>query len=330
MPMRRGPSLGAFCQSVGLAACVVLAGGPALIAQTKAPSSVWKAPRTPDGRPDLQGTWTNNTATPLARPADFADKKYFTPEEAKEFERTWMERLIKTLPEVDRIGADLSEDWFNRAKVVPDRRTSLIVDPENGLVPPLVQAARDRNAARPPRSYDNPENRSVGERCLLGQDAGGLSVTPPIVPNPFAFNYYRIVQTSTHVLIFGELVHDARIVRIGGRHLAPGIERWLGDSVGRWDGDTLVVDTTNISDKVHYRGASGRVHVVERFTRTGPSTITYRTTVEDPDTWAAPWTIEVPFTATNERMFEYACHEHNYSMELSLRGARADEKAEKK
>jgi hypothetical protein len=319
-----------FVRRVVLAACAMLAGATPAMAQTHAPSSAWKVPRTPDGRPDLQGTWTNNTATPLARPAGFAQKRYFTPEEAREFERTWMDRLINALPEVDRIGADLSEEWFNRARVVPDLRTSLIVDPENGQLPPQVQAAKDRAAARPPRSYDNPENRSLGERCLLGQDAGGLAATPPMVPNPFAMNYYRIVQTPTHVMIFSELVHDARIVRIGGQHIQPGLQRWMGDSVGRWDGDTLVVDTTNVSEQVHYRGASGRVHVVERFTRTGPSTITYRATVDDPETWAVPWTVEVPFTATTDRLFEYACHEHNYSMELSLRGARADEKAAKK
>jgi hypothetical protein len=317
---------------VGIAACAILTGAVSAFAQPpgRAPASGWRVPRTPDGRPDLQGTWTNNTATPLERPADFAAKRYLTPEEAAEFERTWLERLIKILPEVDRIGADLSEVWFDRAKVVPDRRTSLIIEPETGRLPPLVQAARDRIDARRPRNYDDPESRSLGERCLVGADAGGLSVGPPMVPNPLSLNYYQIVQTPTHVVILGELVHDARIIRIGGEHVQPGIQRWFGDSVGHWERDTLVVDTTNVSNKVQYRGSTGLIHVVERLTRTGPSTITYRATVDDSDTWSMPWTMEIPFAATSARLFEYGCHEHNYSMEGGLRGARADERAGKK
>jgi len=317
---------------LGIAAWAILTGVVPAVAQTPtpAPASRWRVPRMLDGRPDLQGTWTNNTATPLVRPADLAGKRYFTQEEAAEFERTWLKRLVATLPEADRIGADLSEVWFDRAKVVPDLRTSLIVEPDTGLLPPLVPAVRVLITARPPRSYDDPESRSLGERCLLGADAGGFSMGPPIVPNPLAFNYYRIVQTSTQVLIFSELVHDARIIRIGGEHIPQDIRRWFGDSVGHWEGDTLVVDTTNVSEKVQYRGSTTRIHVVERLTRTGPSTITYRATVDDPDTWSTPWTMEIPFAATSARLFEYACHEHNYSMEGGLRGARADEKAGKK
>ena len=290
----------------------------------------WQPPRTPDGRPDLQGTWTNNTATPLTRPAEFAEKRYFTEDEAREWERTWLDRLKKTLSEADRLGADLSEEWMNRSKVVPDRRTSLIVDPPNGIFPPLVKAAEERRASLKPRKYDDPEERPLTERCLLGTDIGSLTVTPPINPNPLAMNYYWIVQTPEHVVIFSELVHDARIIRIGGKHLPRGIQRWLGDSVGRWEGDTLVVDTTNISDKIRWRGSTGSIHAVERFTRTGPSTITYHVTVDDPETWSTPWAAEFPFTATSEPLFEYACHEGNYAIEGGLRGARADEKAAKK
>src|SRR4051812_30760222 len=313
-------------------ACAILTSAVPAFAQAaaRAPASRWRVARMPDGRPDLQGTWTNNTATPLVRPADLAGKRYFSEEEAAEFERTWLERLVATLPEVDRFAADLSEVWFDGAKVVPDRRTSLIVEPETGLLPPLVPAARDRIAASPARNYDDPESRPLGERCLIGADAGGLSMGPPIVPNPLALNYYRIVQTSTHVMIFGELVHDARIIRIGGEHLPQNIRRWFGDSVGHWEGDTLVIDTTNVSEKVQYRGSTAHIHVVERLTRTGPSTIAYRATVDDPDTWSTPWTMEIPFAATSARLFEYACHEHNYSMEGVLRGARADEKAGRK
>jgi len=313
--------------------CILASVASPLWAQSSSLASVtqpWQPPRTPDGKPDLQGTWTNNTATPLVRPKEYADKRYFTEAEAAEFERSWLARLLRVISDTDRQTAgDLSEDWFDRAKVVPDRRTSLVIDPENGLLPPRVKAADERRAARQPMNYDDPESRSLGERCLLGDDVGGESVTPPIVPNPFAFNYYRIVQTATHVLIFGELVHDARVIRIGGTHLPRGLQQWLGDSVGRWEGDALVVDTTNISEKVHFAGATGGIHVVERFTRTGPSTITYRATVDDPNTWSAPWTMEVPFSTTEERLFEYACHEANYSMAGALRGARAQEKDQK-
>jgi hypothetical protein len=285
-----------------------------------------RVPRTADGRPDLQGTWDNTTATQLQRPAEFADKTHFTEDEARAYEKTWLERLLKVIPEDDRTGADLNEIYLDDKKVGANRRTSLIVDPPNGKIPALVKAAQDRNAARPRPTRDDPEARPLGERCLLANDGGGLNVGAPINPNPFGLNYYRIVQTQSHVIIFGENMHESRIIRIGGRHLPDHMQTWLGDSVGRWEGDTLVVDTTNFSEKVHWRGSTPRLHVTERFTRTGPSTLTYRATIEDPDTWEVPWTIEVPFVATTRRLFEYACHEGNWAIEGVLRGARAEER----
>jgi hypothetical protein len=147
-----------------------------------------------------------------------------------------------------------------------------------------------------------------------------------MVPNPFGQNFYQIVQTRDHVLIYTEAVHDARIIRLGGTHLPSAVQLWLGDSIGRWEGATLVVDTTNFTEKSHFRGSGTRLHVVERFTRTGPTTIRYQFTAEDPDTWAQPWSAEIPFSTTSERIFEYACHEGNYSMMNVLRGARAEEK----
>jgi len=288
--------------------------------------SAWQPPRTPDGHPDLHGFWTNVTATPLERPAEFANKAHFTRAEAAEYERTWMARLIKDEEEVDRTGADLNEVYLDNRKVVPDLRTSLIIEPSNGRLPPLVEAAKARTAALSPPNYDDPEARPLGERCILGID-GGQPVTPPIVPNLYNNNSYQIVQTPQYVMIFGEQVHDARIIRIGGRHLPSGVWRWLGDSIGRWEGGVLVVDTTNIHESAAYRGnATARIHVVERFARTGPSTITYRATVDDPDTWSRPWTLEFPFRAADEGPFEYACHEGNLAIENVLRGARAAEK----
>ena len=286
-------------------------------------------PRTLDGRPDLQGFWTNTTATPLQRPREFGDKSHFTKPEAAEYERTWMARLIAAEDEEDRTGADLNDTYLDERTVVPDLRTSLIVDPPTGRLPPLVKAAQERLDARPRSNYDDPEARPLGERCILGLD-GGSPVTAPIVPNLYFGNFYQIVQTPTYIMIFTEQIHDARIIRIGGTHVPGTIQRWLGDSIGRWEGDTLVVDTTNINTKAAFRGATARLHVVERFTRSGPSTVTYRATVDDAETWAAPWTLEFPFASTSQRPFEYACHEGNFAVEGVMRGARAEESAGKK
>jgi hypothetical protein len=286
------------------------------------------AQRTSGGRPDLQGVWTNGTLTPLTRPTELANRFSLTEAEAAEFERTGFERTMKTVPQLDRMTAgDLDEVYLDTAtlKVVPDRRTSLIVDPPNGMLPAQLPAARQRNADRK-LSYDDPESRTLDERCLASFVFGGSSAAPPLVPNPVIQDLYRIVQTPQSVMIVSELVHDARTIRIGGQHLPSGIRQWLGDSIGHWEGDTLVVDTTNFTDKTHYRGSSTRLHVVERFTRTDATTLRYRATIEDPDTWAAPWTVEVPFRSTRDQIFEYACHEGNYAMENSLRGMRAKER----
>jgi hypothetical protein len=287
------------------------------------------AHRLADRHPDLQGFWTNGTATPFQRPAELAEKLFFTESEAAEWERGGMERLLKSLPKEDReMGVDLNETYLDTAtlKVVDDRRTSLIVDPPDGRLPPQLLQARERAEKRPKPSFDNPETIGLDERCLLATALGTSNATPPMVPNPLAQNFYQIVQTPDSVLIFTEVVHDARIIRIDGRHAPPTIQKWLGDSIGWWDGDTLVVDTTNFSPKTHFRGSSERLHVVERFTRTNANTIRYRVTAEDPETWARSWTAEIPFKATNSRIFEYACHEGNYAVENYLRGARAEEK----
>jgi hypothetical protein len=313
--------------SVAACACAIVVSA-ALWAAGPVAASAWNVPRTPDGRPDLQGFWTNQTATPLQRPVAFGDKTHFTEAEAAAYARTWLARLIQEEDEADRTGADLNEIYLDERTVLADLRTSLIVDPPAGRLPPLVAGAAERIKARP-SGYDDPEARPLGERCLLGLD-GGSAVTAPIVPNLYNNNFFQIVQTPAHVMIFAEQVHDARIVRIGGTHLPASVQRWLGDSIGRWEGDTLVVDTTNVNEKVGFRGATARLHVVERFTRTGPSAITYRATVADPDTWTRPWTLEFPFEATAHRPFEYACHEGNYAVEGVLRGARAEEKAGRK
>jgi len=275
---------------------------------------------------DLQGFWTTGTITPLQRPTDLAGKEFFSEEEASEYERTWLERFRKNFPEEDLQAPDLDYTYMDRMKVVDSRRTSLISDPADGRLPPLLPAAMARAAARPKPSKDDPELLGLDERCLLGTAIGSSNASPPMLPNPFGQNFYQIVQTPGHVMIYTEIVHDARIIRIGGTHPPATVQLWLGDSVGRWEGDTLVVDTTNFSAKTHFRSSGPRLHVVERFTRTGPRTIRYQFTADDPETWARPWTAEIPFNATQSRMYEYACHEANYSMANVLRGARAEEK----
>jgi hypothetical protein len=275
---------------------------------------------------DLQGFWSSGTITPLQRPRDLGGQEFFSEPEAAAYERTWLETFRKNFPPEDLQAPDLDYTYMDRMRVVPSRRTSLIVDPPDGRLPPQLPAAQARAAARPKKTNDDPELLGLDERCLLETAFGSSNASPPMVPNPFGQNFYQIVQTPSHVMIFTEVVHDARVVRIGGSHLPPGVQLWLGDSIGRWEGDTLVVDTTNFTEKSYFRGSSPRLHVVERFTRTGPDTIRYQFTADDPDTWARPWSAEVPFTATRERMFEYACHEANYSMTNVLRGARAEER----
>lgn len=284
------------------------------------------AQRAAIGQPNLEGLWTNGTITPLQRPPDFAVKPVLTEAEAADYERHWLEQFRKNFPPEDLQAPDLDYTYMDRMKVVPSRRTSLIVDPPDGRLPALLPDAEARAAARPKSSYDDPELIGLDERCLLSVAFGSSNASPPMVPNPFGQNFYQIVQTRDHVMILTETIHDARIIRIGGQHLEPRVRLWLGDSIGHWEGDTLVVDTTNFTAHSHFRGSGPRLHVVERLRRTSPTTIAYQVTADDPETWARPWTAEIPFSATAERMFEYACHEANYSMTNVLRGARAEEK----
>jgi hypothetical protein len=289
-----------------------------------------RADRNSRPRPDLQGTWNGGTMTPLQRPPEFTDKAAFTPEEAAEYERSVPERLRSRLPTVsDRLTqADLEGAYVEAEAIRFDRlRTSLIVDPPNGMLPALLPAAQARIAARPKRSFDDPEVLGLAERCLLGNfGLGGSLASPPIVPSQVVAAYYQIVQTDASVMIFAEWMHDARIIRMNSTHLPPTIRKWLGDSIGRYDGATLVVDTTNFRPDTHNLDSGERLHVVERFTRIDPKTLRYRVTVSDPDTWATPWTAEWSFTATRNRLYGIDCHEGNYAIENFLRGARAEER----
>jgi hypothetical protein len=305
-----------------LSIAALLAGGRALFADRAA------------SLPDLQGTWNGSTLTPLQRPQQFRDRPTFTPEEAAEYVRSAPDRVRSRLPTaVDRQMQTDIDDSFVEFENMPldGLRTSLIVDPPDGMLPPLLPVAQARIADRPKRSFDNPETLGLAERCLVGNfgASGGSLASPPMVPSASIPSFYRIVQTATHVMIFTEWVHDARIVRLHGTHLPPTMRSWLGDSIGHYEGQTLVVDTTNFRRDTHNLDSGERLHVVERFTRVDAKTLRYRVTVEDPDTWATPWTAEWPFRATDIPLFSVECHEGNYAIENFLRGARADERRAK-
>jgi len=284
-----------------------------------------RAQRHTSSHPDLQGAWNGATLTPLQRPAEFKDRAAFTPAEAAEYVRTSADRLRRQLPtDADRATQIDIDDTFVETEQIPldGLRTSLIVEPVSGVLPPLLPTAR----ARPTRSREDPETSSLAERCLLGNfNLGGSLASPPIVPSAVIPAFFQIVQTDGYVMIVAEWMHDARIIRMNSRHASPGTRRWLGDSIGFWDGPTLVVDTTNFRPDVRNLGSGERLHVVERFTKVDERTLRYRVTVEDPDTWATPWTAEWPFRRLDARILPVECHEANYSMTNILRGARAEE-----
>ncbi|HJZ70211.1 MAG TPA: hypothetical protein VKE51_00650 [Vicinamibacterales bacterium] len=278
--------------------------------------------RTADGHPDLQATWDFAQLTPFERPSEFADKATVTDEEAEEF----AQRRIETSNKDKRDGgaaADVerayNDFWWDFGKRIA-RQPSLVVDPPDGRVPAVLPAAQKRLEGRRGK-FDNPEERPLAERCILGFNSG-----PPMVPSAYN-NNMQLVQTRDRVLILNEMIHSARIVDLTRREHMPQHMRFLtGDSIGRWDGDTLVVDTTNFSLEGGFRGATTKLHLVERFTRESAEALRYEFTVEDPDTWPRPWSASIPMVRSDERIFEYACHEGNYALGGVLQGARYQEK----
>ena len=300
----------------------------------------WTPARTVDGQIDIEGVWDFSTITPLERPESLGDKQTFSDEEAAAFERAENLRQNRDLIDSKKGGLNYlpgsvvpyNEFWYERGNtIVGSRRTSLIVDPPNGRIPPLTPQAQRRLEAQAAEARDeqlgtvradSAQARSLVDRCIVGLNAG-----PPFIPGAYN-NRVQIVQGPGHVVLVMEMVHEPRVVPVDGRpHVPAAIRPYSGDSRGRWDGGTLVVDTTNFLRETAFRGSSASMRLEERFTRTGPDTLLYQFTVEDLATWTRPWTAVVPLQRVTEPIYEYACHEGNYAMRNILAGVRAQERA---
>jgi len=330
--------------TASLLAIGALVAGQALSPAAKpAPASptakkAYTPPRTPDGHPDLQGVWTNNSTTPLQRPKGLGAKEFYTEAELADAQKRERERLAKNEEEgrptepgtADDVHYDFSEYGLDRSqqKLVWNRRTSMIVGPE-GTIPPQTPEANKRlvaeRAAARGHEFDGPEDRPLGARCLARPNNG-----PPIQQAGYN-NNVQIIQGAGYAVIEAEMIHDARVVAMNGRpHLASNIRQWYGDSIGHWEGDTLVIDTTNFTDQTPFTSAQN-LHVIERLKRVDNDTILYQFTVEDPGMWTKAWSGETTFSKVDGLMYEYACHEANYGLANTLNGARvADKEAAQK
>ena len=325
---------------VALAAIVLSLAVVSFAGQTRsADGAASMSPRTAWGEPDLQGVWDFRTLTPMERPDELSDKQVLTAEEAAQFQQVQLADIAARDDEVpDDIVGNYNQFWFDRGTtVVETNRTSLVVDPPDGRIPALTPAAQQQQAAlaearrgvgshepTPGGWLDDLGANGLQVRCILGFNSG-----PPMTPSAYN-NNVQLIQTPDQVVILNEMNHNARIVPLDGRpHLGPDLLQWVGDSRGHWDGDTLVVETTNFLRETSFmRGASSpNLHLVERFTRVDGDTLLYEVTVDDPTTWTRPWTYSVPMTRNPDPIYEYACYEGNYAMETILAGARADEAA---
>src|SRR5579872_3255509 len=303
-------------------------------AHSKPPGKQWTPSRTADGQPDLQGVWTNATITPFERPQELANKAFLTEKEAAELEKQSAQTKVDRPPTAGDVGT-YNQVWFDSGtKVVGTRQTSLVVDPPDGKVPlkPAAEAKRDYDLAHITDSY---EHMSTWDRCITRGVPGRMF--------PAGYNNaYQILQSPGYIVIMSEMIHDARVIPLNGLAHAPeDVRSWDGDSRGHWDGNTLVVDTTNFNGKgwIATSGATGRIkgipqsealHVVERFTRTAPGTIQYDVTIDDPNEYTKPWKVSIPLTRDAEYViYEYACQEGNEAVENILRGGRAKDQATK-
>src|SRR5262245_10039612 len=314
---------------------------PSLVA-AQAPD--WTPPVGPDGHPDLQGVWLNNSATPLERPPALQGRPTLTDEEVAEL-RARAERLFKgtnadfaggdavflaALANVDRFkSATATGTTFEMIDREFDNRTSLIIDPPDGRIPPLTADAQRRKSAADEirrRPFEGPEDLTHVERCLtygVPRVSGTNTGAGPL-------GYYQIVQTPSHVILFLEAIHEARVISLDKRpHLPASVRLWQGDSLGRWEGQTLVVDTTNFTTRSNFMGSSDQLHLVERLTRVSPDRLDYEITIDDQTTWTKPWTAVIRLKRSGERLYEYACHEGNFEILRNMfAGARAREKGQ--
>jgi hypothetical protein len=298
--------------------------------KTTTPGKAWTPPRAPDGKPDLQGIWSDSTLTPFERPKKLGSKEFYTDQELAELTRRVRQgenfeeaELGAANPQAVRY--DLEIYGFDRARLkYSSNRTSLVTGPE-GAVPPMLPQARERNAERTAKDkgheFDSHENRPLSERCLLMNQE-----RIPMVPGANEGNLLQIVQGPGYVTLLHEIDHSTRVIPTDGRpHIPQNMRLWQGDSVGRWEGNTLVIDTTNFTNMTAYRGSSEKLHLIERFTRTADDAMVYQFTVEDPSTWAKPWTAEVTWKKNKGPVYEWACHEGNTMISTILRGARVAE-----
>jgi len=310
-------------------------------AKAKSGKQTWTPPRTADGHPDLQGSWANNTATPLERPKELAGREFLTAEETAALKKKTGELFngqgdaafgntvfLSVLANVngtksgfksvDGETGDYSSVWTVQRDW--DNRTSLITDPPDGRLPAMTpegQSRRDANAAALARPPAEAQDRPLQERCVT---YGSPSLVAGYQSG------YQIVQNSASVVVVTEMIHDARVIPLDGRpHLPSAVRQWLGDSRAHWEGDTLVVDTTNYKPRSFRSLSSEKLHVIERFSRTGPENLKYEITINDPGTWTKPWSLMIPLRRSTDPLYEYACHEGNYGMVGILAGARAEE-----
>ena len=322
------------CRSFAMAAAVAATG--VLLVPLAAGAQTAETPRTAWGAPDLQGVWDFRSLTPMERPAELADQELFTAEEAASFSEEVIREQSRDEADVEAQAATgrvvpYNDFWFDWGSSVTTERTSLIVDPPDGRIPALTAAAERRRAAReaaragvgpdevPPGGWIDELNPPV--RCITGFNQG-----PPMTPSAYN-NNMQLFQTEDHVVILNEMVHDARIVPLDGRPQLPAdLQQWIGSSRGRWDGDTLVVETLNRRDE-SFRGSTRHLRLTERFTRADADTLVYEATLDDPTTWTRPWTFVVPMVRNAGEVYEYACHEGNYYMANMLRAQRAEEQA---
>ena len=288
--------------------------------------SAYELPRTPDGHPDLQGTFTFRTLTPMQRPTELGERAVLTEEEAAEWAAFENRRQNRDLI-IDSIGGaqyppgviSYNEFWYERGDdTVVDRRTSLIVDPPNGRIPALTEEAlqRRRDVSTMRELSLGPEARPYAERCIVTRTSG-----PPMQPGSYNLNV-QFVQTSAYFMIMNEMIHNVRVVRMNKEHRDGPSMNWEGDSVGYWEGDTLIVDTVNFWKGTAFADSTSKMQLVEKFTRTGPDSIQYQFTIEDPTTWIAPWTAVIPMRSMHQPIYEYACHEGNYGFHGVMAGIR--------